>query len=334
MPSKLKVGWGSKWAFAAHCYLGRLTALSVILTAACIWDAPAIEEPLAASGSLRVASWNAEWVGEETTAEEWRTKQAVFAELDADVVALQEIQDRAAAEKLAGPDYAIAIAELAGEDQELAIAVRRPLKFKDNRLIFPEAKHEFAFPGGRDALWITLENPAGGSIEVVSVHFKSRRGGRKTTDPQREEAAAKLAEWVKTQGNPVIIAGDFNDTPDDRSVNILETGDPKTAAGADQGELLDNPFDELWAKDHYSLGVRDYFDSPIMRGARAEDTRLRGRDYDFATEARIKQALFDQILLAPELAQKMKGSAAIHFSDAAKSRSSSDHLPVWIDLKL
>ncbi len=334
MPSKLKGGWGSKWACAAHCYLGRLAVFPVILAAACIWDAPPVEEPLAASDSLRVASWNAEWMGEETTAEEWRTKQAVFAELNADVVALQEIQDRAAAQRLAGPEYAIAIAELAGEDQELAFAIRRPLKFKDNRLIFPESSHESAFPGGRDALWITVESAEGEAIEVVSVHFKSRRGGRKTTDPQREAAAVKLAEWVKSQANPVIIAGDFNDTPDDRSANILETGDPKAAAGADNGRLLENPFDELWATDHYTQGVRDYFDGPTMPGARAEDDRLRGRDYDFATEARIKQALFDQILLSLGLAQKMNGAAKIHFTEASKSRSSSDHLPVWVDLKL
>ena len=49
-----------------------------------------------------------------------------------------------------------------------------------------------------------------------------------------------------------ILLGDFNDAPDDRSLNILETGDPNATAGPEEiaGPFLVNLMEPLYAQGH------------------------------------------------------------------------------------
>ena len=53
-----------------------------------------------------------------------------------------------------------------------------------------------------------------------------------------------------------ILVGDFNDNPDDRSLNILETGDPNAPGGPEgiDGPFLSNLTEPLMAAGHVSHG--------------------------------------------------------------------------------
>jgi hypothetical protein len=53
-----------------------------------------------------------------------------------------------------------------------------------------------------------------------------------------------------------ILLGDFNDNPDDKSLNILETGDIDAQGGAEENEsaFLSNPAERLVALDQVSHG--------------------------------------------------------------------------------
>ena len=95
--------------------------------------------------------------------------------------------------------------------QDLAIVVRRPLKFKDRTdldaddadLLFPGPTFENLFRNRRDVLVGEVEIP--GEIEplhVMVVHEKSRRGGSAATDSiregRREHSCRSLTGTTKT----------------------------------------------------------------------------------------------------------------------------------------
>lgn len=67
------------------------------------------------------------------------------------------------------------------------------------------------------------------NLQTEVHHAKSRFGGRHTTDPRREGAARRLVHKLERayHDEPYVLVGDFNDSPDDRSLNILEAGLPE-----------------------------------------------------------------------------------------------------------
>jgi hypothetical protein len=90
--------------------------------------------------------------------------------------------------------------------------------------------------------------------------------------------------------------------------------------------------------------------SAVVRGAKAENDRLRGQDYDFPRDVRVAQTFFDQILASPKLAKSVR-AVRVHIDlDATQGEPSrtlvegetvthvhkgdlaSDHLPVWTDV--
>lgn len=82
------------------------------------------------------------------------------------------------------------------------------------------------FPDKRDVLVVRVKYPTDNlEFYVMAVHAKSRFGGRATTDPRRIAAARIMVQKLKAgyPGNPFVLLGDFNDNPDDESMNILET---------------------------------------------------------------------------------------------------------------
>jgi hypothetical protein len=61
------------------------------------------------------------------------------------------------------------------------------------------------------------------------------------SNPRREGAARAMLRVFERDfdGRGFILLGDFNDNPDDRSLNILETGDPNAPGGPEE---IDGPF--------------------------------------------------------------------------------------------
>jgi hypothetical protein len=166
-----------------------------------------------------------------------------------------------------------------------------------------------------------------------------------------------LDYWKENGRERFVILGDFNDTPGDDSLNILESGDPVGGRSEqDVGEYLVNLMQPFYESDYVTQGVfRQYRGGavkPIVRGASEDNDRLRGIDYQFPTDVRVTEALFDQILLTHDL-HRLVGRVGIYSGEnALKGKASdvtrnkdgeayvrrygdlpSDHLPVFADLR-
>lgn len=93
------------------------------------------------------------------------------------------------------------------------------------------------FPGHskkrtRDLLHVTGQISTGDTLDVFVVHFPSRRAGQQESEPDRLHVASVLRAKtdslarVRTKAN-LIIMGDFNDEPSDRSISqVLNTKAP------------------------------------------------------------------------------------------------------------
>jgi exonuclease III len=303
---------------------------------------------------LRLATYNIQNLTAESarTGDRIEKLRKIVADIGADVFALQEIADRqTAAFVFPASEWHLVIDDDSPDAQDLAIAIRKPWKpigfdsdldADDQHFLAPDKESESFFPNRRDGLVVTVSSPDGkASLVIVCVHAKSRRDGRSATDARREGAARVLAARIKAKfaGSPVAVMGDFNDTPDDRSLNILETGNPDAAAGPEEadGPLLTNLCEPLAVRDWASQGCKpQYVEKQTgwidvrVPGSRARNNQMRG------TDRHSGPALFDQILISPSLKSAwIPGSTDIYrkpitLEGPGFSRPS-DHMPVYAD---
>jgi hypothetical protein len=170
-------------------------------------------------------------------------------------------------------------------------------------------------------------------------HGKSRAGGRAATDPRREGAARAMIQVFERDFDEkdVILVGDFNDNPDDRSLNILETGDPNAPGGPEEidGPFLANLTEPLMAAGHVSHGkgamdiVGDQINT-LDPMSRQRNNVARG------TDQHTGRILFDQILIPVRMRDRYVDGSAKVFNHASALRGSeptraSDHLSVFAD---
>lgn len=84
---------------------------------------------------LRIASYNIKFLDANESASRVTAIKKVIDKLDAHVIALQEIDDRAALEKVFDKaKWQLVIDDESGDDQDVAVAVRAPLKVVDGEL--------------------------------------------------------------------------------------------------------------------------------------------------------------------------------------------------------
>jgi len=176
------------------------------------------------------------------------------------------------------------------------------------------------------------------------VHEKSRLGGRAVTDPIREGAARAFVQKLDRdyEDKRFILLGDFNDNPDDKSLNILEIGDMNAQGGAEENEdaFFSNPAERLVARDQVSHGKSAADINPqtghidvITTGSRAWNNDNRGNDSNTG------DILFDQILFPAILTplyvndsfRIFDGGIAIEGTGGQDGDQASDHLPVYAD---
>lgn len=316
-----------------------------------------------AEPSLRIATYNIQWLSSENVtclgtvevsavdeqAGRLENLQTTIARLDADIVGLQEIHDRTVLDMLFPyPDWTIVFDDETQDCQNLALAVRQPLSVRgaeagklnagpENFLC--EDRSEQHFPGARDVLMAEVtgtgwERP----VQVLVTHAKSRRGGRNTTASQRIGAARDIVASLRDQlpASDVILMGDFNDSPDDTSLNILETGDSNADAAREDtpGGFLVNLAEPLTAAGHVSQGLSN----PRLTVGRIDTTDAGSRDRNFAhrnDNTNTGACLFDQILVSPSFAPAVQRAEVFNHPAAALSASgarASDHLPVFADI--
>lgn len=209
-----------------------LIAVWLLAVAAGAQDAPA------AADSLRVATWNVEnffdvyddpWRGDEATQPAFTSEPRkerlarVIRALDADVLCLQEVENRGLLEdfvaaQLAGSGYRVV--HLEGNDArgiDVALLSRLPVGAVTS---YRHLEFE-AGPAGltrfrRDLLRVRIGAPL--EADVYVVHLKSQHGGEEADAIRAAEArtaAAVLAGELESGADyRAIVAGDFNDTAD------------------------------------------------------------------------------------------------------------------------
>lgn len=185
----------------------------------------------ARAADLKVATWNLEWLtarpaGDPALPEDVRPKSAADIDglrayalrLDADVVALQEVDGPDVAARVFPPDrYAI---YMTGDRvvQRVGFAVRRGLRVTQNPDLVALDVHPAAPHRLRSGADITIDTP-GGRLRLLAVHLKSGcnaarlvPGSGRTCDTLRLQLAP-LQGWIaqrREEGVPFVLLGDFN----------------------------------------------------------------------------------------------------------------------------
>ena len=306
--------------------------------------------PSWAQQNVRVATYNIMFLNANVDQQGDRLEKLkeVIALLDADVIGLQEIDNRAALERVFPPaDWILVIDDDSGDNQDVAVAVRRPLQVlgfpnnvfdaDDQHFLFPGSANNSHFPNRRDLLAVEIKIPDQNITFFVMVHHaKARVGGRATTDPRREGAARDILGVLEQRFDEkeYIILGDFNDNPDDRSTNILEVGDPDAPGGPEQieGPFLINLTEPLVVEDRVSHGrsssnISNDRVETIDSGSRKRNNDARG------TDQHTGDILFDQMLIPVRMLPRYVMASAQIFDDEVAVRGNdetraSDHLPV------
>jgi endonuclease/exonuclease/phosphatase family metal-dependent hydrolase len=210
-----------------------------------------LASPALAQQEVKLATWNIAWLtlrptGDRDlprdirarTPEDFRLLQGYARRLDADVVALQEIDGEQAAARVFDPaTYAI---HLTDEDdvQRPGFAVRRTLRFTRNRDLAELDIRAGARRSLRRGADITVELPGGQRLRLLSVHLNAgcREDAFENGPPECESLARQaqvIARWAdarRREGIAFAILGDFNRRigPRDDFLAIVE-GEPPLA---------------------------------------------------------------------------------------------------------
>lgn len=160
-------------------------------------------------------------------------------QLDADVLALQEVENRDYLERFVRallPDMGYEHIELIEGNNhrgiDCAVLSRLPIGpvTSHRRLRFPgpDGKtHRFQ----RDLLKVRIDGPGERGFDMFVVHLKSKYGGAAASEPLRQAEATMLHKIVGEllQADPrarFVICGDFNDLWDSPSLKIIRGSGP------------------------------------------------------------------------------------------------------------
>lgn len=193
--------------------------------------------------------------GDEGTGPKPRAElEAIAAEilaLDADVIALQEVENRGYLERFvevflpeAGYDHIVHFEGNDGRGIDVCLISRVPVgEVRSHRhLRFPDADgRERRF--NRDLLAVEIVPPGAEPFEVWVVHLKSNSGGREYAEPIRLAEAGKVRELLdealaEDPDARIILTGDFNDTWETPTLQtIVGSGPAKLwSAASDAGD--------------------------------------------------------------------------------------------------
>ncbi|PHQ33866.1 endonuclease/exonuclease/phosphatase family protein [Rhodopirellula bahusiensis] len=117
----------------------------------------------------------------------------------------------------------------------------------------------------RVALAVHVALPDGNKLTLVNVHFDYIRD-----DAVRFEQATKVREYIESLPNPAVLLGDFNDTPDSRTLKLFQEGFLEADKPADDpftfsADKPDREIDFLFAAPaaKWSIKEVDVIDEPI-----------------------------------------------------------------------
>lgn len=202
----------------------------------------------AVAAELKIATWNLDWLTLRAdrlpgdiklrTEDDFAHLARYAQDLDADLVAIEEVDGAAAAAKVFPRDLYSVHMTHDHVTQRVGIAVRRSLRYDIN----PDIT-ELGVNHLRSGADITLHLP-GGDLRVLAVHLK--KGCRDQPLPKAKGRAcaelkdqvAPLVDWItarKTEGVPFIILGDFNRWMDPRDTFLAALRNAAPLARATEG---------------------------------------------------------------------------------------------------
>jgi endonuclease/exonuclease/phosphatase family metal-dependent hydrolase len=254
-----------------------------------------------------LATWNAEnLVTSGRRANDWekiKEKAEVLKEVNADVVALQEIGDLQTLDQfrtrlLGEQTYPYRIL-IQGNDPGINVGllskfpIKRAYTYRDR--VFPGVDGQ-PMKFTRDLLEAVVQVTPQFPVKIFVCHLKSKRGGE-YSDLRRESEAREVKRIISQQlekepESLIAVAGDFNDFPDSPAVKTVERG-PNSVI------------------DPLSVEKREY--QPTHHSSKFGNTRL------------------DYLLLSPELMKRYQtGSAEVREKE---NHGASDHDPLELHFR-
>ena len=229
---------------------GNMRRLSLLL---CVVLAAAISfAPVAAAESVRFATFNVYWLfDDEPPRQRWAGRREgltweqtlakvadAVASIDADVIALQEVEDRRAVEGLnealaernkSYPHFWVGAGTDPFTGQDVAIMSRFP-NITEPILAYTTLREDFdGEKGARVAalqkfMRVDLEI-SGEPVTVYTLHLKSKRGNQEDSDGERLAQARMVRRLVRAtlekRRPKVVVMGDFNDGPDSKTLREI-----------------------------------------------------------------------------------------------------------------
>jgi endonuclease/exonuclease/phosphatase family metal-dependent hydrolase len=194
------------------------------------------------AAELKIATWNLNWLTSRVTGlpadvkirqpEDFDRLRAYALELDADVVAIEEVDNAETARRLFPPEtYSIHMSRDRVR-QRVGIAVRRGLPYTVNPDVTALALDPMAHL--RSGVDITLDSPAG-PLRVLAIHLKQGcqylTFGRTphTTCVTLMSQFDIVAQWIaarRDEAIPFLVLGDFNRGLDKNDPFIRKIGGP------------------------------------------------------------------------------------------------------------
>ena len=205
---------------------------------------------IAGKASFRIASYNVLNLfdkvddpdkRDEGTPAKSTASQAALADVmessQADVIALQEVENLEILTQFRNENglkddypYVVLVEGNDGRGIDVALLSKHPIQNVESHKdeVFPiKGQKDRGFL--RDLLQADIDIPEYGPVRFFLNHFASKRGGARA-DSMREAEAKAAREIIKreTKGFPgqrYVMMGDFNDTPDSKSVQTLTQKD-------------------------------------------------------------------------------------------------------------
>lgn len=187
----------------------------------------------------------------------------------------------------------------------------------------------------RDVIQATLKTQLGNEITLLGNHWPSRLGGKYESEPYRIIVGETVSYWIdrihdiKGKDHSIILMGDFNDQPNDRSLTdyLLSTNNKQKVLGA-RNHYLYNLMYGLMGEEkgsHVYGSEKSIIDQFLVSKSIASSSYK----YPFKID-------YTDIIEFPELV-KGKYNTPIRFSRPSKSdynpNGFSDHLPIKLVLK-
>lgn len=189
----------------------------------------------AAGPTIKLAAWNMEHLAEANgsgcrprTDADYAAMRAYVEDLGADVIAIQEVESQAAAERVFDPAvYTVVIEQRVGTDrggycrgqagltinaQRTGFAIRKGVPFERQ----PDfTAIQVGNPDLRSGVDLIVRPRGGGPIRVLSVHLKSgcSAGDRNEACPVLFEQVPVMEQWIDAraaEGVRFAVLGDFN----------------------------------------------------------------------------------------------------------------------------